>query len=672
MRRGDARRALRNVALLLGLAGVLALAIVALFGSDFTASDPQAQRLVLFYPDGTFKVPPSPPDALYPLGTDPLGRDQLARILWGARLTFTVVLLALGLRTTLALLFGITSGWRRGAVEQAVTVITNAVAGVPQLLLALLIAILLRDQAILGFVIALGCVGWAEGAQFVRTEVARIRLTPYIEAATAIGGRTPEILSRHVLRGLAPQLFGLIALEAGATLLLLAELGFLGVFMSGFIVQVDDANRPILPVRDRAPEWGQMLAGATQYAFSNQYVAFVPGVVVAGAVFVFNLLGEGVRSASDPFSSLSLSPRALGSLGRAMLVFALILGTSFGVAEARATQLSFEDAMQLARAATDRLEPGDEMIAAVTRFASDAHAMARPAKYNFYFRQPNALAFLRVGFPDADQNAMELKRFDDEDSLLYSLMTAPKDWALSWSDALAKGESQGGTAYRSASRGWLTRVVLTGREGRTYYRAIYTPPAGAGLPGVDLVVDARTGATANDTADMRTFGTRIRAENLLGGVVVPTGLSAFWRSASAPAAQRGFGAERPLATGASFIRADLPADLRVAFLSTTSAPPGATVVAGVGGSPSANIVVNNPRPVPLSAPVDVEKAFAAVEAAGGRDARASVEDWIANVNASMQTGVLVVVVSYSIANRGTFLGQYRYDPVSGSVTRFGP
>jgi len=672
MMRGDAGRAIRNIALLLGLAGVLTLAFVALFGSRLTPSDPQAQRLVLFFPGGTFKVPPSPPDPYYPLGTDPLGRDQLARLLWGARLTFTVVLLALGLRTTLAVLTGIAAGWRRGAIAEAVTVITNAVAGVPQLLLALLIAILLRDQAILGFVVALGCVGWAEGAQFVRSDVERIRRTPYIEAAVAVGGRTPGILTRHVLRGLAPQLFGLVALEAGATLLLLAELGFLGVFMSGYIVQLDDANRPILPVRDRAPEWGQMLAGATQYAFSNQYVAFVPGIVVAAAVFVFNVFGEGLRSATDPFSSLSLSPRALGALGRAMLVFALVLGASFGVAEARATQLSFEDAMQQAREATDRVEPGDEMIAAVVRFASDSHAMARPAKYNFYFRQPGALAFLRVGFPDGDQNAMELKRFDDEDNLLYSLMTAPNDWTLSWSDALARAESQGGTAYRSAARGWLVRVVLTGREGRTYYRATYTPPLGAGLPSVDLVVDARTGATANDTADMRTFGTRIRAENLLGGVVVLTSLSANWRSASAPPAQRGFGAERPLSTGASFIRADLPADLRVAFLSTTSAPPGATVIAAAGGSPSANVVVDNLRPAPLSAPVDVERAFAAVEAAGGHDARFTTEDWIASLNASMQNGVLVVTVNYFIANRGTFLGQYRYDPVTGAVTRFGP
>ncbi len=535
MMRGDAGRAIRNVALLLGLAGVLALAFVALFGSRLTPSDPQAQRLVLFFPDGTFKVPPSPPDPYYPLGTDPLGRDQLARLLWGARLTFTVVLLALGLRTALAVLSGLAAGWRRGAIAQAVTVVTNAVAGIPQLLLALLIAILLRDQAILGFVVALGCVGWAEGAQFVRTEVERIRRTPYIEAAVAVGGRTPGILTRHVLRGLAPQLFGLVALEAGATLLLLAELGFLGVFMSGYIVQLDDNNRPILPVRDRAPEWGQMLAGATQYAFSNQYVAFVPGVVVAAAVFVFNVLGEGARMATDPFSSLSLSPRALGSLGRALLVFVLVLGTSFGVAEARSTQLSFEDALQLAREATDRVEPGDEMIAAVIRFASDSHAMARPAKYNFYFRQPNALGFLRVGFPDGDQNAMELKRFDDEDNLLYSLMSAPKEWSLSWSDALAKAESQGGTAYRSNARGWLTRVVLTAREERTYYRTLYTPPTGAGIPAIDVVVDARTGAV-NDTAEMRAFGMRIRAEGLLGGVVALASASATWRSASAGSA----------------------------------------------------------------------------------------------------------------------------------------
>ena len=202
---------LGNVALIIGLLGVAALGAIALFGPLLSAADPQAQRLVLFYPDGTFKVPPTPPDAYYPLGTDPLGRDQLARILWGARLTFTVVLLALLLRASLALAFGVVAGWCGGSyVDVLITFVTNAVAGVPQLLLALLVAVALREYAILGFVVALGCVGWAEGAQFVRAEVMRIRKAPYVEAATALGTRTRGLITRHLLRSLAPQLFGLM------------------------------------------------------------------------------------------------------------------------------------------------------------------------------------------------------------------------------------------------------------------------------------------------------------------------------------------------------------------------------------------------------------------------------------------------------------------------------
>jgi len=488
MTRADAGRLASNVALLIGLLGVVVLAIVALFGSSMTPSDPQAQRLVLFFPDGVFKVPPTPPDPYYPLGTDPLGRDQLARILWGARLTFTVVLLALILRMSLALFFGLVSGWRRGPLDDLLTLITNAVAGVPQLLLALLIAILLREQAIVGFVIALGLVGWAEGAQFVRAEVARIRRAPYVEAASAIGGRTRGILTRHVMRGLAPQLFGLVALEAGGTLLLLAELGFLGVFISGFVFQVDDRNQVILPVRDRAPEWGQMLAGAQAYAFSNQYVAFVPGVVVAAAVFIFNLLGEGVRAATDPFSRLSLSPRALGALGRGLAAFALVCAAFFGAAEARSTELSFEDAMAQARAAADRVEAGAPLLAGVARYAAESHGIAKAQTYNFYFRSKGVSATLRVGFPDADMNAMEVK-LDDEDGLSYQLMQPLGAVGIPATKALQVAEDQGGRLYRTA-RTWLTRIVVSQDASLPYptYRISYASPQGIASPAIDILL----------------------------------------------------------------------------------------------------------------------------------------------------------------------------------------
>jgi len=655
MRRGDPGRMLGNVALIVGLAGVIALGTVALFGPQLSAGDPQAQRLVLFFPDGTFKVPPTPPDAYYPLGTDPLGRDQLARILWGARLTFTVVLLALLLRAFLAVLLGVLAGWRGGSVDALITLVTNAISGIPQLLLALLVAVALRESAILGFVVALGCVGWAEGAQFVRTEVVRIRRAPYVEAATALGTRTRGIITRHLFRSLAPQLFGLIALEAGATLLLLAELGFLGVFMSGGVFFVDDAGRPILPVRDRAPEWGQMLAGAQQYAFSNQFVAFVPGVVVAAAVFAFNLLGEGARAATDPFSALSLSPRAVGALGRALLGVALLGGLFFGVAQARSTELSFDDALRLAREAVERVEPGDELLAAVVRFRSDSHALAKPEKLNFYFRSRGIFEILRVGFPDADQNAMEVQH-DDEDALDFKAMKPLDTWSTSVPRALERAEDDGGRAFRNSSRTWLVRVVLTHQNAfpSPTYRVMYSSPNAISDPNVEVVVDATNDGA--DTPELRLAFAAIRAEAALGGPVGLVSVNASWRSATSP--QAGFGVERPVILRYSFMRSDSTEDRRVAF---------------VGSSGPVTFGSATPGQRPLPGPVDVEGAFNSVELLGGkavRDqwSREGRADWFANASTELRDGKLTVLVTYSQAP-SPGLATFRYDVVAGGVER---
>jgi peptide/nickel transport system permease protein len=654
MRRGDVGRMLRNFALILGLAGVVVLGTIALFGPQLSAGDPQAQRLVVFYPDGSFKVPPTPPDAYYPLGTDPLGRDQLARVLWGARLTFTVVLLALLLRATLAVCFGVLGGWRGGSVDAAITLVTNAVAGIPQLLLALLVAVALREHAILGFVVALGCVGWAEGAQFVRAEVMRIRAAPFVEAATSLGTRTRGIITRHLLRSLVPQLSGLFALEAGATLLLLAELGFLGLFMSGGVSFTDNAGRPVLPVRDRAPEWGQMLAGAQQYAFSNQFVAFVPGVVVAAAVFAFNLLGEGARAATDPFSSLSLSPRAVGALGRGMMGVALIGGLFFGVAQARSTELSFDDALRLAREAVERVEPGDELLAAVVRFRSDSHALAKPEKFNFYFRSHGIFEIVRVGFPDADQNAMEVQH-DDEDALDFKPMAPLGSWSTSVRDALERAEEDGGRAFRNSARLWLVRVVLTHQSALPVatYRVTYSSPNAISDPNVDVLVDATN--AGEDTPQLRLAFAAVRAEAALGGPVALVSASAGWRSASP---QGGFGVERPASLRWGFMRADANNDRRQVFV-------------GSSGPLSIGSTTADHRPLPRS--VDVEGAFLTVELQGGkavRDewARTGAADWFANAFTEFRDGKTLVFVTYQQAP-GTGVATFHYDVLTGGVTR---
>ncbi|HEY6958783.1 MAG TPA: ABC transporter permease [Candidatus Limnocylindria bacterium] len=652
MTRDDIRRFATNVPLVLGLAGALVLAAVALFGSQLASADPNAQHIVIFFPGGRFLIPPTPPDQYYPLGTDPLGRDQLSRVLYGARLTFTVVLLALAMRASLAIALGLIAGWRSGIVDRVVLLVTNAVSGIPQLLLALLIAVWLRDQAILGFVVALGLVGWAEGAQFVRGEVRRIRSQPYVEAARALGGRTSGLLRRHVLRGLGPQLFGLLSLEAGSTLLLLAELGFLGVFMSGGAFLVDAQNRPILPARDRAPEWGQMLAGAQQYAFHDQYVAFVPGVVVGLAVFVFNLLGEGVRGATDPFSMLSLSPRALGALGRGTLAVALVSAAFFGISEARATTLSFDDALHLAEASIAKVEPGAPLVAAVVSLRSDAHALERPAKYNFYFRSNGPTPYWRVGFPDADQNATETKR-DVEDGIpLDTLPSLDTTRPVEWHVALGVAETEGGAQYRASLRTWLIRVVLARdpATGDVYYRTMYTSGS-AVAPTIDSFVDAATGAPAS--ARLRDATMRQRAQDALGGPIALVSANMFWRNAGDP--NGGFGAALPFQVTYGFVRADLPDDRRVV-----------TVFFAQSSQSQPFVSTPQQRPGVIDVPVDLQAAFDRVEESGGSSVRAG-KGWSASAFIQRQSGRVVVLVSYQLfpSTTATFV----YDPATGEVTR---
>ena len=661
----DLRRAASNLPLSLGLLGVLAIGLIALFGPQLAPGDPQAQRVILFYPDGRFEAPPTPPDELFLLGTDPLGRDQASRLLYGARLTLGATLLGLAGRVALGCALGVIAGWRRGRADTAVTWLTNAVAGVPQLMLALLIAVALREHGFLGFVVALAAVGWAELAQFVRTEVIRIRASAYVDAARATGARGLAILRTHVLRALAPQLAGVLALEAGSVLLLLAELGFIGLFISGGAAYLSDSGGPILPIRDRAPEWGQMLAGARHYAFSHQYVAFIPGVVVVAAVFAFNLLGEGLRAASDPFGAKRLSPRALGVLGRGLGALAIVGVLGYGIVTARSTEIGFTDALRQAREAAARVQPRAELIAGVVRFRASSHALERPEKLNFYFRDPGEKTLLRVGFVDADPNAMEVKRFDAEDDLPFESYRPIGDAATAWESALRAAEERGGRAYRAANTGWITTVALideTEDPGPKYAVSYSRRTISGTTPGPRMAIDAATGDIRglNELAD----ATR-RATSALEGPVQLSRASISWRWQPPPApAGLTLGAERPTGRLYSFVRADLPGDRRMASVSYDAM--------SQSGAPVVSVLLQQVRPTVLPDRVDLVRAFARVEASGGRELRQGWERarraWFADASTTLVDGATVVNVSY-VAQDPTERAQFRYDPRMDTVTR---
>ena len=657
-------RALSNVPLVLGLLGVLAIGAIALFGAQLAPEDPQAQRVLVFYPGGRFEAPPTPPDELFLLGTDPLGRDQVSRLLWGARLTLGATLLGLAGRAALGLLVGVLAGWRRGHVDTALTWLTNAVAGFPQLMLALLIAVALREHGFFGFVVALASVGWADVAQFVRGEVIRIRASAYVEAARALGSSGLGVLRTHVLRNLAPQLAGVFALEAGSVLLLLAELGFIGLFISGGTFYVDDSNRPILPIRDRAPEWGQMLAGVRQYAFNQQYVAFIPGVVVVCAVFAFNLFGEGLRAASDPFGAKRLSPRTLGTLGRGLGALALVGIVGYGVVTARSGEISFTDAMRQSREAAARIQPGWELVAGVVRFTASSHALAKPEKINFYFREPNGPTILRVGFVSADPNAMEVKPYDAEDDLPFPSYRAIGEPRVAWEDALRNAEETGGRTYRAANNAWTVRVVLVdeAEDPGLKYAVSYSRRAiGSGtITGVRVATDATTGQVRglNELGD----ATR-RAAQALGGSVVLAQMSMGWRwtPQSSPGS---FGADRPASSSYSFYRSDLPTDPRNArvFYDASSQ----------SGAPQVGVSSQGARPALLPRALELIDAFRRVEAAGGQDLRREWErgrrPWSADASTALVDGETVVNVTYFVQEPSERI-QFRYEPRTNTVKR---
>jgi len=650
--KADVRAVIGNLPLVLGLLGLLAIAFVVLFGDRIAPYDPQAWRIVEFY-DGKIIVPPSPPDSHHLLGTDPLGRDQLARLLWGARLSIAITGMAVLLRISLGLVVGALVAATHGVGSALVLTLTNVVSGYPQLMLALLVGVALRDLGVVGFVIALGIVGWAELARFVAVELKRLSNTPYVEAAQAIGATRRRVALGHVLRNALPQLVGVTALEAAAVLLLLAELGFIGLFVGGSVGFLNADRTPVLPVRDRTPEWGSMLAGALEYATNRQWVAYVPALVVVAAVFVFNLVGEGVRTALDPHSARVLSPRALGwgARGAAMV---LVLGVSgFALSQvAAANGLSYEDGLAQARAAAEVERPGARLVASVVLFSSQSHSLDRPAKLNYYFVDRDGSS-LRVGFIDADPNQKELRFLEDDDGLGDVSRFAPvDDPTITWQDALATAENNGGNGYRTSSRGWLARVILRQFPGGPVYRVRYGPVLGP--TGLDIAMDARTGSL-DLPLPARLGEIWDQVVRQLGGEPVVVRLAAEWRSTGP---SQGFGPDRTVTRSYYFARAD----------GSGSAMVGVNI-----GQGSFVSFIPTPflKPPPLGDAPDLQTLFATVEDRGGRSLRAEAAQagtvqWFAFGTLERVDGAQRFTAQYRIGDR---LTTFTLDVATGEVRR---
>lgn len=213
----------------------------------------------------------------YWLGTDTLGRDVLARLLWGGRVSLLLALAALVLTTLLGTLWGIIAGWAGGIVDAVLMRLADAVLAIPMLLLVLLLAAVLRPSlAVLVVVIALS--SWMGVARLVRAQVAALKQRDWVLALRAVGASPTRILLRHILPNAIAPLGQDAALRFGDLLLIEASLSFLG-----FGVQPPTAS------------WGAMLAEGQSTLGAGWWLLALPAALVATTVLVSALLAEALH-----------------------------------------------------------------------------------------------------------------------------------------------------------------------------------------------------------------------------------------------------------------------------------------------------------------------------------------------------------------------------------------
>jgi len=495
--RHELRRLITNPALVIGLIGTLALLAIGVFGGLVAPYDPNANLslIVKHLPDGTlsFRVPPTFPDTDHWFGTDALGRDQWSRVLTGAWLSLSVVVVSAVARLGIGLSLGVTSGWYGGLFARVVSIGAAGVTAVPQLLLAIMLVLATRPLGAAGFIASLALVGWPEISEYIRAEVLRAKAQPFMEAARSIGVPGRRLITGHLVATVGPQLLTVAALETGAVLLLLAELGLVGLFLAGATFLVGDFG-PVGPLKGRVPEWGQMLGGLQFYAITAELPTLIPALFVVLASATFALLADGLRAASDPFSSRRVLPGTFGVLTKVLAGALCFSAVGFIGVNVRPGAMTMEDGRVLAARTAETTWPGSEFVAGVARYPSGTRVVDRPERLTYYYRNDHE-EVLRISFQNADRLAVEVRKYESEDEIDFNGLKALPAGLMSYDTPLRLAEQNGGFAYRQFQPNYLVRVILTwpGDRDAPVYAVIYSPMSGSRVDPLRVCCfDART------------------------------------------------------------------------------------------------------------------------------------------------------------------------------------
>jgi peptide/nickel transport system permease protein len=270
------RRGWRNAGTWVGAAIVGIAAFCAIFAPLLVPHDPFAQDLgkrllVPFWMDGT--------DPQHILGTDQLGRDYLARLIYGCRISMMIGVTVSVVSGLIGITIGVLGGFLGGRVDDAVLFAITTRLSIPVVLVALAVVGLLGSSLPL-LVITLGLLLWDRFAVVARSTTMQVRNLDFVSAAWCAGCSRFRILTREVLPNIASHLVVVATLEIALAILLEAALSFLG-----------------LGVPPPLPSWGLMISEAKDYMFFSPWVIMIPGVALFVLVLGINLLGDGLRDA---------------------------------------------------------------------------------------------------------------------------------------------------------------------------------------------------------------------------------------------------------------------------------------------------------------------------------------------------------------------------------------
>jgi peptide/nickel transport system permease protein len=258
---------------MVGLVTIVLMIVVSLGAPLIAWQDPSAQDLANRL---------APPSWEHLLGTDELGRDLFARVIYGGRITLGMVVAIVLLVAPVGLAVGSIAGYLGGLADRALMRVTDVFLAFPRLVLALAFVAALKP-GITSAIIAIALTAWPPYARLARADTLTVRHTDYIAAVRLTGASPGRIILRHIIPLCLTSVIVRVTLDMSGIILTAAGLGFLGM----------GAQPPL-------PEWGTMIAASRAFILEQWWVPTIPGVAIFVASLAFNLLGDGMRDVLDP------------------------------------------------------------------------------------------------------------------------------------------------------------------------------------------------------------------------------------------------------------------------------------------------------------------------------------------------------------------------------------